>query len=203
MEELDKYWDNIHIKYESSYDGWLDKYLKYFNKDDFIVELGCGRAYSSKYLLENGYRNIKACDFSEEVLKIVNKECPSLKTELFDISDGLPFPPNSINIIVADLCLHYFNHKTTKYIFDEINRVLKDGGYLVARVNSLNDKNNFLENSKELEKNFYYDGKIYKRFFDKDDLEELFKKFQVYNLEEKNMARYEKTKVLWEFCLKK
>ncbi len=203
MEELDKYWDNIHIKYESCYDGWLDKYLKYFNKKDFIVELGCGRAYSSKYLLEKGFNDIKACDFSEEVLKIVNKECPCLKTELFDISEGLPFEDNSINIIVADLCLHYFNHEKTKYIFDEIYRVLKDGGYLVARVNSLNDKNNFLENASELEKNFYYDGKIYKRFFDKADLEELFNKFEICNLEEKNMGRYEKPKVLWDFCIKK
>ncbi len=203
MEELDKYWDNIHIKYESTYDGWLDKYLKYFNKEDFIVELGCGRAYCSKYLLEKGYSNIVACDFSEEALKIVNKECKNLKTKLFDISKRFPFEDNSINVLVADLCLHYFNYETTKYIFDEIYRVLKKGGYLVARVNSVNDKNHLLENANELEKHFYYDGKIYKRFFDKDDFEELFKKFEVFNLEEKNMDRYEKPKVLWEICLKK
>lgn len=203
MEKLDKYWDNIHIKYESTYDGWLDKYIKYFNKEDFIVELGCGRAYCSKYLLEKRYNNIVACDFSEEVLKIVNKECPNLKTKLFDISERLPFEDNSINVLVADLCLHYFNHERTLYIFDEIYRVLKNGGYLVARVNSINDKNHILKNAKELEKHFYCDGKIYKRFFEKDDFEELFKKFQVYNLEEKNMDRYEKPKVLWEFCLKK
>lgn len=203
MEELDKYWDNIHIKYKSTYDGWLDKYIKCFSKKDFIVELGCGRAYCSKYLLEKGYSNIVACDFSEEVLKIVNKECPNLGTKLFDISEGLPFEDNSISVLVADLCLHYFNYKTTKYILDEIYRVLKNGGYLVARVNSVNDKNHLLENANELEKHFYYDGKIYKRFFDKDDFEELFKKFHVYNLEEENMDRYEKPKVLWEICLKK
>ena len=41
MNNLDKYWDDIHIKYTSSYDGWLDKYMNLFNKDDSIIELGC------------------------------------------------------------------------------------------------------------------------------------------------------------------
>ena len=58
---------------------------------------------------------------------------------LFDMSDGLPFNDNSKNIIIADLSLHYFDSSKTKYIFNEIHRVLKKNGYLIARVNSSND----------------------------------------------------------------
>lgn len=203
MEELDKYWDDIHLKYNSIYDKWLNKYINLFKKEDLIIELGCGRAYCSNYLLKNGFNNVIACDFSKEVLKIVNIENPNLKTMLFDMSVGLPFKDNSINVIVADLSLHYFTFSTTKYIFDEIYRVLNNNCYLIARVNSANDKLHIPNNGQELEKNFYYDGNIYKRFFERKDFDSLFKNFKICSIEEKYMDRYEKPKILWEFCIKK
>ena len=113
MNNLDKYWDRIHLKYTSTYDNWFDKYIHLLNRNDKIIELGCGRAYTSKYLITNGYKNIIACDFSEEVLKIVNIENPDIKTMLFDMSNGLPFDDNSKDIIIADLCLHYFDLSKT------------------------------------------------------------------------------------------
>lgn len=203
MNNFDKYWDNIHLKYNSTYDGWLNKYINLINKNDVIIELGCGRAYCSNYLLKNNFKNITACDFSSKALDIVNKENPNLKTMLFDMSLGLPFKDSSTNIIIADLCLHYFDYVTTNYIIDEIYRVLKPNGYLIARVNSANDKLHIPIGAKELEKNLFYDGQIYKKFFDKTDLNTLFKKFKICYMQEENMSRYEKTKILWEFCLRK
>lgn len=203
MENLDKYWDAIHLKYNSSYDGWLDSYVHLLETDNIIIELGCGRAYCSNYLLEKGYYNLTACDFSKEALSIVKNDNPKLNTMLFDMRDGLPFDDESANVIIADLSLHYFNLNTTKFIFDEIYRVLKTSGYLVARVNATGDKFHVPENSIEIEKNFFYDGQVYKRFFDKNDFDLLFKKFEQCNLQLKEMVRYEKPKVLWEFCVKK
>lgn len=58
-------------------------------------------------------------------------------------------------------------------------------------------------NQKKIEKHYYYDGKFYKRFFDKEDLKELFKDFKIHNLEEKKMDRYVHPKILWEFCVEK
>lgn len=203
MEKIDEYWDRIHLQYNSTYDEWLNKYVPLFNKDSRVIELGCGRAYCSKYLLENGFKNIVACDISKEVLKIVNNVTPELKTLLFDMSKGLPFDNGSIDVIIADLSLHYFNSTTTDFIFDEIYRVLSDNGLLIARVNATNDMLHIPENSKEIEKNFYYDGEIYKKFFDCDDFIRLFNGFNILSLEQKNMSRYEKTKMLWEFCIKK
>lgn len=203
MEKLDKYWDEQHLKYNSTYDGWLNKYTNLFEKSDVIIELGCGRAYCSNYLLKNGFYHVVACDFSEEVLKIITTENSNLKTMLFDMSLGLPFKNNSINAIVADLSLHYFFSSTTKYILDEIYRVLKNNGYLIGRVNSTKDKFHIPNNAQKLEKNFYYDGNIYKKFFEKDDFEALFTNFKICNIEEKYIDRYEKPKILWEFCIEK
>lgn len=203
MEKLDKYWDNIHLKYNSIYDGWLNKYTSLFKKEDLFLELGCGRAYCSRYLIENGFENVIASDFSNEVIKIVNKEAPSLKTMILDISEKFPFEDGSIDVIIADLSLHYFDSEKTQCIFNEIHRVLKVGGYLVARVNSSNDKLHIPSNSDEIEKNCFFDGNIYKKFFERDDFDKLFKNFNIYNIEEKTMDRYEKEKILWEFCIKK
>ncbi len=77
---LDQYWDSIHLQYDSAYDGWLDRYLSLFHKQDVIVELGSGRAYDSRYLLEKGFSNITACDFSKEVIAIIQKEVPCINT---------------------------------------------------------------------------------------------------------------------------
>ncbi len=203
MNNLDKYWDRIHLRYTSSYDNWFDKYIHLFNKNDKIIELGCGRAYTSLYLLGNGFKDVTACDFSTEVISILNTEHKELNTSIFDMSKSLPFNNNEINIIIADLSLHYFDSKTTKYIMNEIHRVLNNNGYLIGRVNSANDKYHIPVNAKVLEKNFYYDGEIYKRFFEENDFKDLFKDFEILYLEEKHMDRYEKPKTLWEFCIKK
>lgn len=203
MNNLDKYWDKIHLKYTSTYDNWFNKYIHLLNKNDKIIELGCGRAYTSLYLLNNGFSDVTACDFSTEVINILNTEHKELNTSVFDISEKLPFKDDEINVIIADLCLHYFDSKKTKEILNEIYRVLKSGGYLIGRVNSANDKYHIPVNAKVLEKNFYYDGEIYKKFFEEDDFKELFENFKILSLEEKHMDRYEKPKTLWEFCIKK
>lgn len=203
MNNLDKYWDKIHLKYTSKYDNWFNKYIHLLNKSDKIIELGCGRAYTSLYLLNNGFSDVTACDFSTEVINILNTEHKELNTSVFDISEKLPFKDDEINVIIADLCLHYFDSKKTKEILNEIYRVLKSGGYLIGRVNSANDKYHIPLSAKVLEKNFYYDGEIYKKFFERKEFKELFENFKILSLEEKHMDRYEKPKTLWEFCIKK
>lgn len=198
-----KYWNEIHSKYTSTYDGWLNKYVHLFESNFCFIELGCGRAYCSTYLLDNGFGNVIACDFSKEAIKAVKKENPIIETMSFDMSLGLPFENNSKNVIIADLCLHYFDYRTTKFLFNEIYRVLKKDGYLIARVNSTNDSFQLSKQLTKIEENFYYNGILYKRFFAKKDLYAFFDNFEVYNIKEEFMSRYKNPKTLWEFCIKK
>lgn len=57
----------------------------------------------------------------------------------FDVSKGLPFKDNEMDLINANLSLHYFMMDKTIEIFDDIYRVLKPGGLFIGRMNS--DKN--------------------------------------------------------------
>ena len=94
---------------------------------------------------------------------------PNLKTLNFDMKDEIPFQDNSINVIIADLSIHYFDTNTTIFLANEIYRVLKKNGIFIARVNSTNDKL-YIPNTNQLEENYFYNGEIYKRFFSEDSI---------------------------------
>jgi SAM-dependent methyltransferase len=207
MNDPKLYWNK---KYKASleqkvlYDLWLDKYEDLLNasKDIPIVDLGCGLGNDTLYLDKRGYKII-SCDYSEEALKRLGRSIDNPVTKLFNIKNGLPFESESIKIIIADLSLHYFSWIETKKIINEIKRVLTKDGFLLLRVNSVKDTNYGAGQGILLEKNYYnIDGNL-KRFFDKEQLEELFIDWEVYYIHEYEMNRYIHSKVLWEMAVKK
>ena len=54
----------------------------------------------------------------------------------------MPFEPNFVGLVNANLSLHYFNMEKTKEIFDGIYEVLEKGGLFIGRMNS--DKNAYV-----------------------------------------------------------
>ena len=84
-----------------------------------------------------------------------------------DIRETLPFKENSINLVNADLSIHYFNKTDTIKIFNEINRILTPNEMLIGRVNSDKNKGYIREETKLIEKNYYYDFEKYFRLFNK------------------------------------
>lgn len=200
------YWNNIY-KYKQDekpiYDLWLDKYEDVLknNKAETILDLGCGAGGDTLYLYERGY-NVTACDCSEEALTIINKYIPNIKTLKLDLTKTLPFENNSIAIVIADLSLHYFNEVTTKQILKEIKRILKDDGYLIGRVNSLNDVNYGAMQGEENEKHYYLTKDGCKRFFDKGDIEYFFWNFTIKCCKEESLFRYGSEKKTIEFAVR-
>ncbi len=198
------YWDKSHLQFfdgKVKYDNWLGNYLTIIlNSKKKVMDLGCGTGNNSLYLLEKG-KNVIACDFSSEALKIVEEKLKKVKTVNFDINNKFPFKNNSFDLIIADLCLHYFSEEDTKKILLEINRVLSKGGYLLLRVNSINDFNSI--QGIEIDKHYYIVDGIKKRFFNKDDLIFFFKDWKIIDMVEENMTRYSKDKIVWRMALKK
>lgn len=139
-----KMWDNRSKRRSSVpvYDLWLDEYKNILdeNKDNEILDLGCGIGADTLYLLERGY-NVLSCDFSVEALKSIENNIPNSKTLYLDMMKKFPIADKKYSLIIADLSLHYFNNETTIHIMKEIKRILKDGGVLLARVASVNDFN--------------------------------------------------------------
>lgn len=203
-------WDNWAKKRfgEPVYDNWLDKYKEILelNKDNQILDLGCGNGADTKYLLERGFKVI-SCDFSDEALKNIGHFILGSITKKADMTKALPFGDNSFGIVIADLSLHYFDNETTKNILTEIKRIIRPGGYLLARVLAAsNFKNPETEIGIKIEDNFFWEGDYGKRIFNENDIKKYFGFLGDLNYRENEMTRdddeYRKPRKVFEIVVK-
>lgn len=203
-----KYWNNLHADYNRNdikTDDWLEKF------DDIILsctspilDLGCGSGNDTLYLINKG-KKVISCDQSINAIENIKKNFPEIyDTKCFNMLDGMPFNDNSFELIIADLCLHYFREKDTLRILNELRRILVIGGHLIFRINSINDVNHGAGKGKEIEHHLYEtDDKRLKRFFDEEDIRNFFKNFQIDYLNEEIMTRYKLEKRLYRGCVSK
>lgn len=185
------------------YDSWLDSYRTLFDqqKTEMILDLGCGLGANTVYLKERGY-SVLACDFAQEALTNIKENIPDVKTMCFDMRQPFPFATSSFSIIIADLCLQYFDDATTRFILNEIKRVLKKDGVLLARVARTDDVNFGACEGEELENHYYFEGDYTKRFFDEEDVKKYFSIVGKVEYKKTSMVRdedeYRKEKRLFE-----
>ncbi len=205
-----KMWDNWSKKRIGlpAYDNWLDDYKDILskNKNYEILDLGCGIGADTLYLLERDFK-VLSCDFSIEALENIQKNISNSKTQYLDMIEPFPFADESYSLIIADLSLHYFDNETTIHIMNEIKRILKNDGILLARVASVNDFNFGAGVGEQLEKNFYFEGDYTKRFFDQADVNKYFGIIGEVEALETSMIRdeeeYSKSKILYQVKVKK
>lgn len=200
-----EYWNNEFSKSTSiklKYDLWLDKYADILNqsKETPIIDLGCGLGSDSLYLAERGYKVI-SCDISDVALEKVKANIAVYQTVAINMLQGLPFEESSAKIIIADLCLHYFYWKDTVKILNEIKRTLIPGGYLFCRVNSTKDTNYGAGQGDIIEENYFDSRDNTKRFFNREQIEELFAGWNFKYINEYQMDRYKYSKILWEIAV--
>lgn len=203
-----KYWNNIYKNYNIDdiiMDDWLDDFSDITNICSTpILDLGCGSGNDTLYLINKG-KKVISCDQSSNAIKNIKKNFKEVyDTKCFNMLDGLPFNDNYFQVIIADLCLHYFKEKDTYMILDEILRILSRNGHLIFRVNSINDINHGAGEGKEIEYHLYETSdKRLKRFFDEEDIRYFFKKFDIRYLNEEIMTRYKLEKKLYKCLVKK
>lgn len=199
------YWDRIHTHYvreNISIDDWLDDFSEIIQSSELpILDLGCGGGNDTLYLINKG-KKVISCDQSSNAINNIIKNFPEVyATHCFNMLEGMPFDDNSFEIIIADLCLHYFREKDTFKIIYEIKRILRPNGYLIFRVNSVNDINHGAGKGIEIEPHLYRtsDNRL-KRFFDEKDLFFFFRNFNITFLNEETMTRYKLDKMLFRVC---
>lgn len=207
MKVQKEYWNSEYKKFtpkKPNYDPWLDKYndILELSRDVPIIDLGCGCGSDSLYLSEMGYKVI-SCDISEVAIDRVREFVPEVQTMVLDMLEGLPFGNASAKIIIADLSLHYFYWRDTVRIVGEIMRVLSPSGYLLCRLNSTKDTNYGVGQGDLIEENYFSVNGNMKRFFDRKQIEELFKEWHISYINEYQMDRYTLSKILWEVAVRK
>lgn len=191
-----EYWNNLYQKdYDRSkvqVDDWMwifDKTIKEARGP--VIDLGCGDGNDTIYLLNKG-KEVVPCDGSINAVLNMRRNFPEVKDAIcFDMLNVFPFANSSIDLMVADLSLHYFTREDTLRILREIRRVLANRGHLLLRVNSMNDINHGAGQGLEIEPHLYMteDGR-YKRFFDSKDVYDIFNVFDIKYIREETMKRY-------------
>lgn len=204
MENFKSFWENVYKNNKTieKYDGFLDKYLPYFKKENFkILDLGSGNGADSLYLLASGYE-VTSLDYSTEALKELKEANPKANIIEHDLLNPLPFENENFDVVIADLSLHYFDKENTLKILDNIKDILKKEGILIARVNSIKE----LDESKpkeKIEENFYFIDGYNKRFFTSKQVNFYFNIFSSLTFQEKEVIRYKNKKHLFEiFAIK-
>lgn len=203
-----EYWNNINKEYNRNqikFDEWLNDFDEIINNCKTpILDLGCGSGNNTLYLI-NKNKKVIAADLSSNAITNIIKNFPEIyDTKCFNMLDGLPFKDNSFEVIIADLSLHYFKKQDTEKIVKDLKRILCKNGYLIIRVNSINDVNHGAGQGLEIEKHLFQteDGRL-KRFFDENDIREIFKNFNIIYLTEEIMTRYKLEKRLFRVCMQK
>lgn len=177
-----KIWKNIFKKYLAS--DWINKpsifsqeVVRYFKGKKLLLDLGAGLGQDSRFFSQKGFQ-VTSADISSYALSLAKEKFKpeNIKYLKLDLSAKLPFKDKSFDVVYSHLALHYFDFKTTKKIFQEIHRVLKDDGIFAALFNTIDDPEINNKNFKKIEDNYYQEGEgLKKRYFSVNSLNDFTK----------------------------
>jgi SAM-dependent methyltransferase len=191
-------------------DRWMQRWLPAMREaagGTPLLELGCDDGGDTAWLLAQGFA-VVATDIAPDALARCARNAPAAQLLQHDLRTPLPFADGRFGVVVASLCLHYFDWRTTKDIANGLHRVLRPGGLLLCRVNSTRDVLHGAGQGERLERNYYrLDARYasFKRFFDEDELRALFAApaWHTLSCEERSIHRYAEPKVAWEVVLRR
>jgi len=171
-----------------------------------VLELGCDTGGDTVWLLREGLA-VVATDLSMDALRVHREAAPAAMRLQHDLREPLPFRDGAFAAVVASLCLHYFDWRTTVRAVAEVRRCLAPGGVLLCRLNSVRDVLHGAGQGEEIEPRYFRQAAHYasfKRFFEVDDLERLFAPgaWHTVSREERTVRRYAEPKVAWELVLR-
>ena len=121
-------------------------------KEEKILDIGCGYGRISIPLFEQG-ANIICIDCVDEPLRVVKTKCDGKIETVKCKSDKLPLPDNMFDGIIAVNSIYHNNLKGFSDSILEMNRVLKNGGWLYCTFLSTKDYKYGL--GKEIENNVF------------------------------------------------
>ncbi|MBI2145899.1 class I SAM-dependent methyltransferase [Candidatus Woesearchaeota archaeon] len=110
--------------------------LKKYPYTGTFVDAGCGNGlYSLELAREYPAASIQAVDFSPLMCTIVRKKAAAAGVRNITVVQGdidhLPFPENSVNVLLCIDALHHVPDSAIMKTLAELQRVLKHGGLLL------------------------------------------------------------------------
>jgi SAM-dependent methyltransferase len=137
-----------------------------------ILELGCGQGRDTIFFASNGL-DVVTIDSSQVAINVLSKIITEKKLPIQAIAhnatEGVPFNNYYFDAVYSHMFFNMtFKDDQLRYLFVEVNRVLKNGGLNLFSVRS--DKDAKYRKGLEVEKNIYDINGFQIRFFTKSDL---------------------------------
>ena len=147
--------------------------IKYNEKNQKILEAGCGAGRILSYLYYKNY-DVVGIDFIESAIKKIKIKYKDIKAEVSDIINT-NFDDNSFDTILAFGLYHNFEIESLKKAFFETKRILKKNGILCFSFRADNIQNYILDKIK-IKKN-QNNAKFHKLNLKENEISEILKNF--------------------------
>ncbi len=155
--------------------------INYHDKNQKILEAGCGPGRIVKYLFNKGY-NVTGIDFIKTAIDKIKKDNPSLNVSTQSIMKT-NFNNEEFDTILAFGLYHNFKIDDVIISISETLRILKSGGILCFSFRLDNIQNFILDKLKENKKN---DNKLFHKLNLKEkEIVKILKKFDLDIIEKK------------------
>jgi ubiquinone/menaquinone biosynthesis C-methylase UbiE len=92
-----------------------------------FADFGCGPGQTTKFLYDNGVKNITGIDISSAMTEAARRLFPGIKFETGDILN-ISYDSNYFGSALAFYAIVHFGQDQIRTAFGEVNRVLKKGG---------------------------------------------------------------------------
>jgi SAM-dependent methyltransferase len=173
---------------------FLRKEEKYKVEDKIILDLGCGTGRNANYLAERGNKVI-GIEISKTALNLAKQRAIDLEVDvdyrLGDIGEPYKIEDNYVDMAIDVTSSNSLNEKGRENYLNEVNRVLKNGGYFFVRALA-KDANKNVKNLLKISPGIEYDTYVIKeiglteRVFSRDDFIKMYSKFfKILKLEKK------------------
>ena len=108
----------------------LLSFIEIKQNQDFL-EIGCGSGPVSKHISKKYEVKVVGTDVDKDQIKLAKENSKNLRNITFLVADAtnLPFKDKSFDIVISINVLHHIYNWMDA--LKEINRVLKNGGYLI------------------------------------------------------------------------
>jgi len=149
-----------------------------------VLDLGCGTGRHVIYLVKNGF-SVSGMDNSPQAIEMtriwLEEENLKANLQLQEMAKKFPYEDHFFDAIISVQVIHHADTATIKHIIQEMERVIKTGGFIFVTVPKLRNQG---RNFKQIEPNTFVplDGAekgLPHHYFTPDELREFFVNFQV------------------------
>ena len=207
--EQKEYWDSVSDTKVFSTPFQIEEFSKYVEKNQTILDVGCGYGRTLKELYNYGYKNLIGIDFSKGMIERGRRELPNVDFRIKENSK-IDMPDNSVDAVILFAVLTcIIKNEEQEELISEIYRILKPNGIIYINDLLLNNDERNLNRYKEFENKYGQygvfelpEGAIV-RHHSKDRINELLKSFNVVKFEDLTFTTMNGNKSNGFYCFAK